>query len=72
MWAMEPAGAVNIFSRSEEKYGLRYVSFLGDGGSKTYTTLKNEQIYENVTIAKLECCGHVQKKNGKTAHKESR
>ena len=68
--AMEPAGAVNIFSRSEEKYGLRYVNFLGDGDSKTYTTLKNEQIYENVTIAKLECCGHVQKRMGRQLTKK--
>ncbi|KAK7089330.1 uncharacterized protein [Littorina saxatilis] len=63
--AMEPAGAVNIFRRSETKHNLRYVNFLGDGDSKTYTTLKNEQLYDDVTIAKLECCGHVQKRMGR-------
>jgi hypothetical protein len=63
--AMEPAGAVRVFSRSVEKFGLRFVNFLGDGDSKTYSTLKKENIYENVTVNKLECCGHVQKRMGR-------
>lgn len=63
--AMEPTGAVRVFSRSEEKYDLRYVNFLGDGDSKTYSTLKSQNIYQNVTISKLECCGHVQKRMGR-------
>lgn len=65
--AMEPAGAEAIFRRSEELHGLRYVNFLGDGDSKTYTNLKNAdpEIYDNIHIEKLECCGHVQKRMGR-------
>ena len=68
--AMEPVRAVNIFSRSEEKYGLRCVDVLGDGDSKPYTTLKNEHIYENVTIAKFRCCRYAQKRMGRQLTKK--
>ena len=63
--AMEPVGAKRIFQRSEENYGLRYVNYLGDGDSKTYANLKNETIYDDIEINKLECCGHVQKRMGR-------
>ena len=63
--AMEPVGAVRIFQRSKAKHNLRYVEFLGDGDSKTYTNLKTENIYKGVEIGKLECCGHVQKRMGR-------
>lgn len=65
--AMEPAGALKIFRRSQELHGLRYVNFLGDGDSKTYSCLKNSEppVYEGVRIEKLECCGHVQKRMGR-------
>ena len=65
--AMEPAGAVNIFRRSEQRHGLRYIHFLGDGDSKTYiySTLKNSEMYEGVQIENLECCGHIQKRMGR-------
>ena len=60
---MEPEGAERIFWRSEERHGLRYTQYLGDGDSKSYSKIKNADppVYEGVEIAKLECCGHVQK-----------
>ena len=64
---MEPADIENIFRRSEEQYGLKYVKYLGDGDSKSFKVVAEADppIYEGVTIEKLECCGHVQKRMGK-------
>ncbi|CAG5121444.1 unnamed protein product [Candidula unifasciata] len=65
--SMEPTGALEMFRRSEQLYGLRYASFLGDGDSKSYTSVANAEppVYTDVDIAKLECCGHVQKRMGR-------
>ncbi|XP_070179258.1 uncharacterized protein [Littorina saxatilis] len=65
--SMEPEGAERIFRRSEEKHGLRYTHYLGDGDSKSYSRIKNADppVYDGVEIAKLECCGHVQKRMGR-------
>ena len=62
--AMEPEGAVRMFSRSIEKHGLYYTKFYGDGDSKSYLSVKN--VYESVgkKVEKLECIGHVQKRMG--------
>ena len=61
--SLEPAGAQKIFRHSEEKYGLRCTSYLGDGDSKSYSSLKKSDlpIYPGLQIHKPECCGHVQK-----------
>ncbi|KAI0243324.1 hypothetical protein LSAT2_015918 [Lamellibrachia satsuma] len=37
--AMEPDGMLKIFRRSEEKHGLVYTGYLGDGDSKSYHTV---------------------------------
>ena len=65
--AMEPAGAETAFRRSQQLHGLQYVNFLGDGDSKTFSSLKNAfpAVYPAVKIQKLECCGHVQKRMGR-------
>lgn len=64
--AMEPAGTETIFRRSETLYGLKYTTFLGDGDSKSYSTLKKADppVYDT-NIERLECCGHVQKRMGR-------
>ena len=63
--AMEAAGCLAIFQRSVEKHTLRYTEFLGDGDSKAYDQLTAEKVYgENVTVKKLECVGHIQKRMG--------
>jgi hypothetical protein len=60
--AMEVNGATRIFSRSIEKHGLRYTKYLGDGDSKSFSTVKN--FYEGFLVEKLECVGHIQKRVG--------
>ena len=64
---MEPAGMVKLFKRSQELYGMRFKGYLGDGDSKSYTTLAEADppVFKDVGIEKLECCGHVQKRMGK-------
>jgi hypothetical protein len=37
---MECTGAKRIFQRSIQKHGLRYTSLLGDGDSKSFTSVK--------------------------------
>ena len=59
---MEVTGAKRIFSRSIEKSNLRYVNFYGDGDGKSFASIKD--IYEGITVRKLECVGHVQKRVG--------
>ena len=59
---MEVNGAKRIFSRSIEKHGLRYTQYLGDGDSKSFSSVKN--IYSNAEVEKLECVGHIQKRVG--------
>ena len=62
--SMEVAGAVKIFGRSKDQYGLQYTEYLGDGDSKAYATVASSNIYSK-PISKLECCGHIQKRMGK-------
>ena len=61
---MDATGLLNIFQRSIENYGIRYVEFLGDGDSKARKLLLQEAVYGNVEVQKLECVGHVQKRLG--------
>lgn len=63
---MEVHGALEIFRRSEELNGARYVNFLGDGDSKAFDSVKEAKVYgDDVDFRKLECIGHVQKRMGK-------
>eukprot|EP00112_Aurelia_sp_Birch-Aquarium-sp1_P011438 Seg2406.1 transcript_id=Seg2406.1/GoldUCD/mRNA.D3Y31 product="hypothetical protein" protein_id=Seg2406.1/GoldUCD/D3Y31 len=63
--AMEAAGCLAIFHRSVEEHTLRYTEFLGDGDSKAHDQLTAEKVYgEGVTVKKLECVGHIQKRMG--------
>ena len=66
--SMESAGAIRIFSRSVEQYGLRYVQYLGDGDSASYKSVVNSNPYD-CDIEKLECVGHVQKRTGSRLRK---
>lgn len=62
---MEVCGAVEVFSRSQQMYGVRYLEYLGDGDSKGFTAVNEKKIYgEQVEISKLECIGHVEKRMG--------
>ena len=62
--AMDAAGCVSFFKRSVDRSGLRYTHFLGDGDSKAFKQLKEEKVYGENVIKKLECVGHIQKRMG--------
>lgn len=61
---MEGAGIKQIFLRSEEKYKVRYVSYLGDGDSNSFESSVALNPYGNTKIKKLKCINHVSKRLG--------
>lgn len=61
---MEVQGVLNIFVRSEATRSVRYVNYLGDGDTKAYDRVTEQKVYGDVTISKLECIAHVQKRMG--------
>ncbi|GFU70502.1 uncharacterized protein TNCV_2511581 [Trichonephila clavipes] len=62
---METVGMVRIFQRSLSHRSVRYTSYIGDGDSKTFSSITASNPYgEDITVSKIECVGHVQKKNG--------
>ncbi|GFV19300.1 uncharacterized protein TNCV_3225601 [Trichonephila clavipes] len=59
---METAGMVRIFQRSVSHRSVRYTSYIGDGDSKTFSSITASNPYgEDITVSKIECVGHVQK-----------
>ena len=63
--AMEKAGAIEIWKRSEETRHLRYTNVISDGDAKTVQALNELKPYgDEQTITKYECVGHVQKRVG--------
>lgn len=62
---MEVDGMVRIFKRSEKERGMKYVKYIGDGDTKTFLSIKNCEPYgSNVSIEKIECVAHIQKRMG--------
>ena len=62
---METASAFIIFQRSRGLHSPQYTTYLDDGDSSAFTTIQEASPYgPNVTINKLECVGHVQKRVG--------
>jgi len=62
---MEVDSIVEMFLRSEEKHGVKYTDYIGDGDSKTFTGLLKVNPYgEDFPIIKNECVGHVEKRMG--------
>ena len=61
--AMEVEAARRLWSRSEERHGLRYTGFLSDGDSKAYKAVVDLGVYEE-PIHKEECVNHVHKRMG--------
>ena len=62
--AMEVAGAINMFKRSIPYLNLRYVGYIEDGDTKARQSVVESAPYDNCTIDKLECVGHIQKRMG--------
>ena len=57
---MEAVAAVEIFSRSIEKWKLKYTTFVGDGGSSSFGRVKaalDEKFGSDYEIKKEECVG---------------
>ena len=61
--AMEAEGAVVLWGRSIERHNLRYKWMVSDEDSKAFNSV--EHIYDDITVEKLDCVGHVQKRMGK-------
>ncbi|GFU59498.1 uncharacterized protein TNCV_1515651 [Trichonephila clavipes] len=62
---METEGMVRIFKRSVSHRSVRYTSYIGDGNSKTLSSITASNPYgEAITVSKIECVRHVQKGMG--------
>ena len=62
---MEIDAITEMFARSVEKYGVKYVRYVGDGDSKTYKGILSVNPYGNENIVeKKEYVGHVKKRMG--------
>ena len=59
---MEVESAKRIFSRSIQKYNVRYTELYGDGDSKSHEAVADT--YNDIKVKKLQCVGHVQKRVG--------
>jgi len=64
---MEVDAVLEMFLRSEEKFGVRYTNYVGDGDTKTFKSILDAKPYEDITVIKSECVGHVE--NGKPPSK---
>jgi len=54
-----------MFSSSEEKFGVKYSNYIGDGDSKTFKEILKLNPYgDELTVIKSECIGHVEKRMG--------
>lgn len=43
---MEALCTLKMFQRSQNKYGVRYIKYIGDGDSKTFSMLKEKKPYK--------------------------
>lgn len=57
---MEVDGAIEMFSRANEKNGVTYINYVGDGDCKTFKAI----VEINPSVHKKECIDHVQKRMG--------
>ena len=62
---MESNGVMALFQRSENNRNLIYGTYIGDGDSKAYSSVKNSMPYGPlVYINKEECRAHILKRMG--------
>lgn len=62
---MEVDAIIDMFERSEEIHGVKYLNYIGDGDSKTFANiLKSNPYGDDFPVTKSECVGHVQKRMG--------
>lgn len=61
---MEVDSVLEMFLRSEEKFGVKYSNYIGDGDSKTFKAILDAAPYgEELIVKKSECIGHTQNAN---------
>ena len=58
--AMEGDGAVAIFSRSVELYKLRFLQYIGDGETGSFSKVCESKPYGELIPGRLEYVGHIQ------------
>lgn len=63
---MEASGAIEIFTRSIDERNLLYETFVGDGDTDCFGSVKEacENHHPMYVIKKEECVGHIQKRMG--------
>lgn len=62
---MEVDAVKEMFLRSEEKHGVKYTTYVGDGDSKTFKGILDANPYgDGYVVKKKECVGHVEKRMG--------
>ncbi|XP_066590769.1 uncharacterized protein [Prorops nasuta] len=62
---MEIDAIVKMFSHSTDKHNVKYLTYVGDGDSKTFKGILDSQPYgEKCVVIKKECVGHVEKRMG--------
>ncbi|XP_043257881.1 uncharacterized protein LOC122400460 [Colletes gigas] len=60
---MEVDAMKEMFLRSEEKFGVKYRNYIGDGDSKTYKAILDINPYrDDFPVSKSEFVGHVEKR----------
>ena len=62
--SMEAIGVLECFQSSVKDCKLRYTQLIGDGDSKTYPSILAADPYPGISVEKLECIGHIQKRIG--------
>jgi len=62
---MEIDAIIEMYFRSVEKHGVKYLTYIGDGDSKTFKGILNANPYTGEKrVVKKECVGHVEKRMG--------
>ncbi|CAN7981564.1 unnamed protein product, partial [Ixodes pacificus] len=61
---MEAEAALIQFRRSLAKNGLRFITILSDGDSRTFHALSQDSVYGYLDIEKKDCLNHVHKRMG--------
>jgi len=56
---------LEMFQRSQERYGVRYSNYIGDGDAKTFKAIIHAKPYgDDFNVTKSECVSHVEKRMG--------
>ena len=64
--SMEKEGAVTMFLRSIKKHAIKYTTFVGDGDTSSFAAVTEalSKEFDDYTVVKEDCIGHIQKRMG--------